>query len=141
VGFPTETEPEFQELIEFIDEMQFDRLGVFAYSPQEGTRAAELADDVPDDVKRDRVEQVTELQRGVSAERLTRFMGQEMDVLVDEGAGPDDPGQLIGRTAFQADDVDGCTYLKTRAAIGPGEFVRARVVDSLDYDLIAEPAG
>ena len=139
VGFPTEAPEEFQELLEFIEEMQFDRLGVFAYSPQDGTRAAELADDVPEGVKRDRVEQVTELQRGVSAERLTRFVGQEMDLLVDEGAGEDDPGQLIGRTAFQADDVDGCTYLRTRAPIGPGEFVRARVVDTLDYDLVAEP--
>ena len=139
VGFPTETADEFQELLDFVDEMQFDRLGVFAYSPQDGTRAAELSDDVPDNVKRDRVEQVTELQRGVSAERISRFVGQEIDVLVDEGAGKDDPGQLIGRTAFQADDVDGCTYLRTRSAIGPGEFVRARVVESLDYDLVAEP--
>ena len=139
VGFPTETEEEFRELLDFVDEMQFDRLGVFAYSPQDGTRAAELSDDVPDNVKRDRVEQVTELQRGVSAERISRFVGQEFDVLVDEGAGKDDPGQLIGRTAFQADDVDGCTYLRTRSAIGPGEFVRARVVESLDYDLVAEP--
>jgi ribosomal protein S12 methylthiotransferase len=96
---------------------------------------------VPDGVKRDRVEQVTELQRGVSAERLARFVGQEALVLTDEGAGPDDPGQLIGRTAFQADDVDGCTYVRTRAPIGPGEFIRTRVVDSLDYDLVAEPVG
>ena len=140
VGFPTETETEFTELLEFVDEMQFDRLGVFGYSPQDGTRAAELADDVPDDVKRDRVERVTELQRAVSADRLERFVGTDVDVLVDEGAGEDDPGQLIGRTAFQADDVDGCTYLKTGAPVGPGEFVRARVVDTLDYDLVAELA-
>jgi ribosomal protein S12 methylthiotransferase len=139
VGFPTETEDEFRELLDFVDEMQFDRLGVFAYSPQEGTRAADLPDDVPDTVKRDRVEQVTELQRAVSGERLVRFVGQELDVLVDEGAAEGDPGQLIGRTAFQADDVDGCTWLRTRAAIAPGDFVRARVVETLDYDLVAEP--
>ena len=139
VGFPTETEAEFTELLEFIDEMQFDRLGVFGYSPQEGTRAAELTDDVPESAKRERVEQVTELQRAISAERLSRQLGREVEVLVDEGAAADDPGQLIGRTAFQADDVDGCTWLKTRAPIGPGDFVRAKVVETLDYDLVAEP--
>ncbi len=141
VGFPTETPDEFQELMEFIDEMQFDRLGVFAYSPQEGTRAAELPDDVPEAVKRDRVEQVGELQRAVSADRLNRFLGQELDVLVDEGAAPDDPGELIGRTAFQADDVDGCTYLKTGKPVGPGDWVKARVIDTLDYDIVAETVG
>jgi len=141
VGFPTETDDEFRELLDFIDEIQFDRLGVFTYSPQEGTRAAELADDVPDSVKRDRAEQVGELQRAVSAERLARHVGTTVEVLVDEGAERDDPGQLVGRTAFQADDVDGCTWLRTRGAEAPGEFVQARVVESLDFDLIAEPAG
>ena len=138
VGFPTETHEEFRELLEFMDEVQFDRLGVFPYSPQEGTRAAALADDVPEAVKQDRVHEVTELQRAISAERLQRLVGTEALVLVDEGAGKGDPGQLIGRTAFQADDVDGCTWLRTRTAEGPGEFVRARVTDALDYDLIAE---
>ena len=141
VGFPSETDDEFQELMEFIDEMQFDRLGVFAYSPQDGTRAATLPDDVPESVKRDRVEQVTELQRAVSADRLQRFVGQELEVLVDEGAEPDDPGELIGRTAFQADDVDGCTYLRTGKPVGPGDWVRARVTDTLDYDIIATTSG
>jgi ribosomal protein S12 methylthiotransferase len=138
VGFPTETEDEFRELLEFVDEMHFDRLGVFPYSPQEGTRAAALPDDVPDGVKQDRVQQVTELQRAVSGERLQRLVGTEALVLVDEGADRDDPGQLVGRTAFQADDVDGVTYLRTRSAEGPGDFVRARVVEALDYDLVAE---
>jgi ribosomal protein S12 methylthiotransferase len=137
VGFPTETAADFQELLEFADEIQFDRLGVFAYSPQEGTSAAELTDDVPEEMKRDRLEQVTELQRAVSAERLTRYAGREVEVLVDEGAGPDDPGQLQGRTAFQADDVDGCTWLRTGMPVGPGDFVRATVVETLDYDLVA----
>ena len=140
VGFPTETEAEFQQLLNFADEMQFDRLGVFAYSPQEGTRAAELADDVPESLKQERVERLTELQRAISAERLGQYAGREVRVLVDEGAAADDPGQLIGRTSFQADDVDGCTWLRTAAPIGPGEFVSARVVETLDYDLVAEVA-
>ncbi|MEK6768728.1 MAG: 30S ribosomal protein S12 methylthiotransferase RimO [Gemmatimonadota bacterium] len=140
VGFPTESDAEFRELLEFVDEIQFDRLGAFAYSPQEGTRAALLADDVPDAVKRDRLEQVMELQRAVSADRLGRMVGRETDVLVDEPAALGDPGDLVGRSPFQADDVDGCTYLRSPSDTAPGSFVRARVVETLDYDVIAEPA-
>ncbi|MBI1722342.1 MAG: 30S ribosomal protein S12 methylthiotransferase RimO [Gemmatimonadetes bacterium] len=140
VGFPTETDGEFRELLDFVDEMQFDRLGAFAYSPQEGTRAALLEDDIPDALKRERLEQVLELQRAVSAERLGRLAGRETEVLVDEPAALDDPGDLLGRAAFQADDVDGCTYLRTRGDHAPGSFVQARVIETLDYDLIAEPA-
>jgi ribosomal protein S12 methylthiotransferase len=140
VGFPTETDAEFRELLELVDELQFDRLGAFAYSAQEGTGAAALPDDVPERVKQDRLEQLLELQRAVSAERLGRLVGQDLDVLVDEVAEPGDPGQLIARAAFQADDVDGCTYLRASAATSPGEFVRAHVVDTLDYDLVAESA-
>ncbi len=141
VGFPTETDEDFRQLLEFVDEMRFDRLGAFAYSPQEGTRAADLPDDVPDAVKQDRLAQLLELQRAVSAERLTEYVGQELEVLVDEGAGPDDPGQLVARAPFQADDVDGCTWLRTERARAPGDFVRVRVTDALDYDLVAVPAG
>jgi ribosomal protein S12 methylthiotransferase len=138
VGFPTETDAEFRELLEFMEEMQFDRLGAFAYSPQEGTRAAALPDDVPDRVKQDRLAELMEVQRAISAERLGRAVGTEVEVLIDEGAGADDPGELIGRTAWQADDVDGCTYLKTSKPVGPGQFVTARVTETLDYDVIAE---
>ena len=139
VGFPTETDGDFRELLEFVEETQFDRLGAFAYSAQEGTRAAALEDDVPDSVKRERLEQLLELQRAVSAERLSRLAGRETDVLVDEAAAPDDPGDMVGRAPFQADDVDGCTYLRAGAGHAPGSFVRARVVETLDYDVIAEP--
>jgi ribosomal protein S12 methylthiotransferase len=138
VGFPTETEVEFRELLEFVEELRFDRLGAFAYSPQEGTRACELPDDVPEATKRERLEQLIEVQRAVSAEKLASQVGREVEVLVDEGAERDDPGDLIGRTAFQADDVDGCTWLRTWKAVGPGDFVRATVVDALDYDVVAE---
>lgn len=139
VGFPTETDEEFRELLDFVEEMQFDRLGAFAYSPQEGTRAAELPDDVPEGLKQDRLQQLTELQRAISAERLQQMVGREVEALVDEAAGADDPGDTVARTAFQADDVDGCTYLKSRRPFQPGEFVRSRVVEALDYDLVAEP--
>jgi len=130
---------EFRELLEFIEQLEFDRLGAFAYSPQEGTRAAALLDDVPERVKQDRLAELLEVQRAISAERLGRLVGAEVEVLVDEGAAPDDPGDLIGRSAWQADDVDGCTYLRTKRPLAPGAFVRARVTATLDYDVIAEP--
>jgi ribosomal protein S12 methylthiotransferase len=139
VGFPTETDAEFRELLEFVEELELDRLGAFAYSPQEGTRAAALPDDVPDAVKQDRLAELLETQRAISAERLQRLVGTEATVLVDEGAEADDPGELIGRTAWQADDVDGCTWLATKRPIAPGDFIRARITDAHDYDVMAVP--
>jgi len=139
VGFPGETEDDHRALVEFLDEIQFDRVGAFAYSAQEGTRAAELPDDVPEALKQERLAEVLELQRAISAERLQRLVGREVEVLVD-GADEGDAARSIGRTMWQADDVDGCTYLKGGNGRPPvrGGFVRARVVESLDYDLVAE---
>src|SRR5947199_5766552 len=82
VGFPGETDAEFRELLGFLEEAQFDRLGAFAYSPQDGTRAMQYEDDVPDEVKRDRLEELLEVQRAISAERLARYVCREADVLV-----------------------------------------------------------
>jgi ribosomal protein S12 methylthiotransferase len=138
VGFPGETDAEFRELLGFLEEAQFDRLGAFAYSPQEGTRAMQYPDDVPDDVKRDRLEELLEVQRAISAERLSRFVGREVAVLIDRVADPIDTGAThVGRVPWQADDVDGVTYLGEGGWAGPGSFVRARLTDSLDYDFRA----
>jgi ribosomal protein S12 methylthiotransferase len=138
VGFPGETQPEFRELLGFLEEAQFDRLGAFAYSPQEGTRAMQYPDDVPDEVKRERLEELLEVQRAISAERLSRFVGREVAVLIDRVADPIDTGAThVGRVPWQADDVDGVTYLGEGGWAGPGSFVRARLTDSLDYDFRA----
>jgi ribosomal protein S12 methylthiotransferase len=142
VGFPGETEADFRELLEFVEEAQFDRLGAFAYSPQEGTRSAAFADDVPDEVKRDRLEELLEVQRAISAERLARFVGREALVLVDGAADPSDGATHVGRVQWQADDVDGVTYLAALPVArcplpDAGAFVRARLVDSEDYDFRA----
>jgi ribosomal protein S12 methylthiotransferase len=138
VGFPGETDAEFRELLAFLEEAQFDRLGAFAYSPQEGTRAMQYPDDVPDEVKRERLEELLEVQRAISAERLSRFVGREVTVLVDRVADPIDTGAThVGRVPWQADDVDGVTYLGEGGWAGPGSFVRARLTDSLDYDFRA----
>jgi ribosomal protein S12 methylthiotransferase len=129
VGFPGETDEEFRTLLAFLEEAQFDRMGAFAYSPQEGTRAMQYLDDVADEVKRDRLEEIVEVQRAISGERLARFVGREVDVLVDQ---PD-----VGRVKWQADDVDGVTYLRDGGWARPGGFVRARITASEDYDFQA----
>ncbi|HEX5577299.1 MAG TPA: 30S ribosomal protein S12 methylthiotransferase RimO, partial [Gemmatimonadaceae bacterium] len=94
VGFPGETEADFDELMEFLEEIRFDRVGAFAYSPQEGTRAAEMADDVPDAIKRDRLERLTDLQRNITAERYESRVGRVERLLVDR---VDATGNAIGR--------------------------------------------
>ena len=137
MGFPGETEDDFRALLAFLEEAQFDRMGAFAYSPQEGTRAMQYEDDVEDGVKRDRLEEIVEVQRAISAERLARFVGLDVDVLVDRLE--DEEGIKVGRVQWQADDVDGVTYLE-RGDWGkaePGGFVRARITASEDYDFQA----
>src|SRR6059036_3935589 len=116
VGFPGETDGDFRTLLAFLEEAQFDRLGAFAYSPQEGTRAMQYPDDVPDEVKRERLEELLEVQRAISAERLARFVGREAEVLVDrvadpldgaaEGGGGGGGATHVGRVQWQADDLD-----------------------------------
>src|ERR687889_2360057 len=83
VGFPGETEDDFQQLLDFLEEVRFDRVGAFTYSPQEGTRAYDMVDDVPDVLKRERLERLTELQRGITAERYEEYAGRTTTVLVD----------------------------------------------------------
>ncbi len=138
VGFPGETEAEYRELLAFLEEAQFDRLGAFAYSPQDGTRGMQYPDDVPDELKRERLEELIEVQRAISGERLARFVGREVDVLVDRVADPLDGGAThVGRVQWQADDVDGVTALANGGWAQPGTFVRARLVASADYDFEA----
>jgi ribosomal protein S12 methylthiotransferase len=138
VGFPGETDEDFRALLAFLEEAQFDRLGAFAYSPQEGTRAVQYEDDVDDYAKRERLEELVEVQRTISGERLARFVGRDVDVLVDRVSDPDDQGAThVGRVQWQADDVDGVTYLTQGGWAEVGSFVRARVTESEDYDFRA----
>lgn len=138
VGFPGETEEDFAELLDFADEICFERLGVFTYSEQEGTRASQDPDDVPEDVKRERQEQLLDLQRMISEERLGRYVGRETDVLIESVIDPDDSGAThVGRVMWQADDVDGVTTVVRGGWAKPGEFVRSRIEECIDYDFRA----
>jgi ribosomal protein S12 methylthiotransferase len=133
VGFPGETEADFEELLDFLEEIRFDRVGAFAYSPQEGTRAWALPDDVPDDVKRERHERLTELQRVITAERYESHVGTRTRVLVDRAR--DATGFAQARAPWQADDVDGVT--RVAGDLDPGDFVEVdirAVADDYDFE-------
>ncbi|HET7563884.1 MAG TPA: 30S ribosomal protein S12 methylthiotransferase RimO [Gemmatimonadaceae bacterium] len=132
VGFPGETDDDFARLLDFLEEARFERVGAFTYSPQEGTRAAELADDVPESLKLERLERLTELQRAITAERYERHQGRVVPAIVDRAAANDAPAQA--RVLWQADDIDGVTYLDGDAA--PGTLVDValeEVVDDYDF--------
>jgi ribosomal protein S12 methylthiotransferase len=138
VGFPGETDRDFAELLDFLEEMQFERVGAFTYSAQEGTHAAGMEDDVPDGVKRDRLERLTELQRAITAERYELRVGNRVHALVEHGAARADGGATgaVARLPWQADDIDGVTWLDTDAPAGA--FVDVEVTGVVDdYDFSA----
>jgi ribosomal protein S12 methylthiotransferase len=131
VGFPGETEADFQRLLEFLEETQFERVGAFTYSPQEGTRAHSMTDDVPDEVKRERLERLLDLQRAVTAERYERFVGKRVRGIVDRRT-----DRLEARAIWQADDIDGITFLSGDAA--PGSIVEMTITGVQDdFDFLA----
>jgi ribosomal protein S12 methylthiotransferase len=136
VGFPGETDDDFRRLLDFVEEVRFERVGAFTYSPQEGTRAYDLPDDVPEVVKRDRLERLLEVQRAITAERYEERLGATATVLVDQPGRRGAPARC--RAPWQADDVDGVTWVRTDAPAG--SFVDARVdevVDDYDFEATA----
>ena len=138
VGFPGETEEQFEELADFLEEIHFERVGVFTYSPQEGTRAAGLTDDVPDTIKRERLERLTELQRGITSARYEERVGKKAVAIVDRMDSASETS--VARLPWQADDIDGITILDEALAPGTLADVAVRkVVD--DYDFAASVIG
>ena len=138
VGFPGETDADFETLLAFLEELQFDRVGAFTYSPQEGTRAFAMVDDVPEHVKQDRLERVMELQRHLTAERYERHLGRVVRLLVNTPGQAGAPAE--GRAWWQADDIDGITTLEGPGveALAPGTIVDAEILDVVDdYDFAA----
>ncbi len=128
-GYPGETEEQFDELCDFVSEAEFDYIGIFAYSPEDGTPAATMPDQVDDDVKRDRVTQLRDIADSVSSYIVSQRVGSELDVLV---LGREDDGQLYGRAQCQAPDVDGVTYLTSGEV---GQFKRVTIGDTLMYEM------
>lgn len=134
-GFPGETEEEFQELLDFLQEAQLDRVGCFAYSPVEGATANELPDAVPQEIREERQRRLMELQEDISAARLSAKIGRDIEILIDE---VDEEG-AIGRSAADAPEIDGVVYLDGGFDLSPGDFVTVRIVDADEHDLYAEP--
>jgi len=133
VGYPGETAAEFQALLDFVAEMNFDRVGVFVYSQEEGTRAAWLEDDVVPEVKEERRERLMEIQQPISRARNQALVGQTLDVLI-EGRGD---GLSVGRSYRDAPEIDGLVLVQ--AALPVGKIVPVRVTAALEYDLVGEP--
>lgn len=133
VGFPGETEEEFQMLLDFIDKAELDRVGCFKYSPVEGAKANELPDPVPAEVQEERFQRFMELQQQVSIRKLARKVGKEMLVLIDE---VDEKG-ATGRSAADAPEIDGLVYLNGETGLKPGDMVKVRIDEADEYDLWA----
>ncbi|WP_144712323.1 30S ribosomal protein S12 methylthiotransferase RimO [Aeromonas veronii] len=133
VGFPGETEEDFQMLLDFIDKAELDRVGCFKYSPVEGALANELPDPVPEEVQEERFQRFMELQQQVSIRKLARKVGQEMTVIIDE---VDEEG-ATGRSFADAPEIDGLVYLNGETGLKPGDMVKVRIDESDEYDLWA----
>ena len=142
VGFPGETDAEFEELLDFVEEQRFDHVGAFTYSPQAGTPAAGYADPVPHEVVAERYGALMELAQGISHERNRELVGRELDVLVEsEAPTASATGEpvVVGRSFRDAPEVDGLAFV--RGEFPAGTFVRARVDGAMPYDLLCSPVG
>ena len=135
-GFPGETAEQHEELMQFVDEMEFDRLGVFTYSPEEDTPAAEFPDQVPQELKEERRDEIMELQQEISYEKSQSMIGKVLEVMIEGKVA--DENAYVGRTYMDAPGVDGLIFINTDLDLMSGDFVRAKVTGALEYDLIGE---
>lgn len=135
VGFPGESDDDFNQLVDFIEDIKFDKLGVFEYSKEEGTRAASLDEQIPDSIKEERKNEIMAIQSEISAEILTKKIGKKLEVLIEEEV---DEENYVGRTYMDSPEIDGVTYVHSAKNLEIGSFVQVDVVDSLDYDLVGE---
>lgn len=135
VGFPGESDDDFNQLVDFIEDIKFDKLGVFEYSKEEGTRAASLDEQIPDSIKEERKNEIMAIQSEISAEILTKKIGKKLEVLIEEEV---DEENYVGRTYMDSPEIDGVTYVHSAKNLEIGGFVQVDVVDSLDYDLVGE---
>ena len=135
-GFPGETQEQHEELMEFVDEMEFERLGVFPYSPEEDTPAAEMPNQIPEEVKEDRQAELMELQQDIVFEQAEEMIGKELLVMIEGKIA--DENAYVGRTYRDAPNVDGLIFVNTDEELMSGDFARVKVTGALEYDLIGE---
>ena len=135
-GFPGETQEQHEELKDFVDEMEFDRLGVFTYSPEEDTPAATMTEQIPEEVKEDRQAELIELQQEIAFDLAEDMVGREVLVMIEGKVA--DENAYVGRTYKDAPNVDGLIFINTDEELMSGDFVRVRVTGALEYDLIGE---
>jgi ribosomal protein S12 methylthiotransferase len=156
VGFPGETEEDFEELLVFMEQMKFERLGIFTYSQEEGTAAADLGNQVPDEVKKSRLERAMLLQQKISQENNKRFLGKTLEVMIEEAPSAvssprrrgsrtgssafaeDDELYYIGRSQMDAPDVDGNVYVRSQNKLQLGAFYPVKISATKEYDLVGE---
>lgn len=138
VGFPGETEEEFRELCQFVEDTKFDDVGVFTYSREEGTPAARMEDQIPEEVKEERYHQLMAIQAKVSEERNQELEGSVHTMLVERVEEENGICQAVGRIEVQAPDVDGLTYLENAEGVSAGDMIRVRISQGFAYDLVAE---
>ncbi|MFC1660687.1 30S ribosomal protein S12 methylthiotransferase RimO [Gemmatimonadota bacterium] len=136
VGFPGESEADFQALLELLEEIKFDRVGGFPFSVEEGTPAADMDHQLPEDVKKERLETLLDVQRGISLDLNVAQVGSRTQALVDAVVVDDPEFGFVARTVGQALDVDGVTHLPPTEGLAPGDLVEVEIVDALEYDLI-----
>ena len=135
-GFPGETKEQHEELMDFVDQMEFDRLGVFTYSPEEGTPAAEMKDQIPEEVKEDRQAELMELQQEIAFDLAEDMIGREVLVMIEGKVA--DENAYVGRTYKDAPNVDGLIFVNTDEELMSGDFARVKVTGAAEYDLIGE---
>ena len=135
-GFPGETKEQHEELMDFVDEMEFERLGVFTYSPEEDTPAAEMPDQVPEEVKEERQAELMELQQDIVFDRAEEMIGEELLVMIEGKVA--DENAYVGRTYRDAPNVDGLIFVNTDEELMSGDFAKVKVTGAMDYDLIGE---
>lgn len=135
-GFPGETQEQHEELKDFVDEMEFDRLGVFTYSPEEDTPAATMTEQIPEEVKEERQAELMELQQEIAFDLAEDMVGREVLVMIEGKVA--DENAYVGRTYKDAPNVDGLIFINTDEELMSGDFARVRVTGALEYDLIGE---
>ncbi len=135
-GFPGETKEQHEELMEFVDEMEFDRLGVFTYSPEEDTPAANMPNQIDESVKEDRQADLMELQQEIAFELAENMIGKEVMVMIEGKVA--DENAYVGRTYKDAPNVDGLIFVETNEEMMSGDFAKVKVTGALEYDLIGE---